>query len=307
MKTLILINPAAGGGKAKERWPALSKQCAFLKGCEEIYTQRAGEATTIVREFLKKGFGRVLVVGGDGTLAEAANGFFENEVPLNPNALLGTIPLGSGSDFLKTLGVFSVEEEIQSLEKNRTLLCDVGHVTYLNKKGKSESRLFLNISSFGCSGEIVDRVNRSSKTFGKSLGATATYLGSTLFTFLTYQNPKVDLEIDGKEKRSVVINNLFVCNGKYSGSGMLWGPKASITDGLFDLTVVKDLPKLQGLLNMRKIYQGKVLEVDGVERISCHTLKATSEAKVQLEVDGDTVGSLPVTYRMFSHRLMLWY
>ena len=303
MKTLVLINPVAGGGKAKERWPQFSKHCGFLKKCEVLYTQKAGEATPLVREFLKNGFDRILVVGGDGTLTEAANGFFEQGTPLNPQAWLGTIPLGSGSDFLKTLGIFSVEEEIQNLEKNRTLLCDVGEVTFLNKKGKSEHRLFLNISSFGCAGEIVDRVNQSSKP----LGATATYLGSTLLTFLTYQNPKVELEMDGKEKRRVVINNLFVCNGKYSGSGMLWGPKASLTDGLFDLTVVKELPKLQGLLNMRKIYQGKVLEVEGVERFQCRTLSATSSEKVSLEVDGDTVGTLPVTYRIFPHKVSLWY
>ncbi len=303
MKTLVLINPTAGGGKAKGRWSQVSKQCTFLKNHEEVYTKKAGEATSIVREFLKKGFDRILVVGGDGTLTEAANGFFEEGAPLNPKAWLGTLPLGSGSDFLKTLGIFSIEEELQNLEKNRTLLCDVGEVTYLNKKGKSENRLFLNISSFGCAGEIVDRVNQSSK----ALGATATYLGSTLFTFLTYQNPTIELKMDDREKRSVVINNLFVCNGKYSGSGMLWGPQASLTDGLFDLTVVKELPKLQGLLNMRKVYQGKVLDIEGVERFQCKILSATSSQKVSLEVDGDTVGTLPVTYRIFPHKLTLWY
>ena len=192
MKTLILINPAAGGGKTKERWPQISKKCGFLKKCETVYTKKAGEATQIVREFLKKGFDRILVVGGDGTLTEAANGFFEEGMPLNPKAWLGTIPLGSGSDFLKTLGIFSVEEALCHLEKNRTLLCDMGEVVYLNKKGKSESRLFVNISSFGCAGEIVDRVNQSSKP----LGAMATYLGSTLLTFLTYSNPKIVLQLD---------------------------------------------------------------------------------------------------------------
>ena len=303
MKTLVIINPVAGGGKAGDRWPEISKKCSFLKNSEVLYTQRAGEATQIVREFLKKGFDRILAIGGDGTLTEAANGFFENEMPLNPKALLGTIPLGSGSDFLKTLGIFSAEEALRGLEKNRTLLCDVGQVTYLNKKGKSESRLFLNISSFGCAGEIVDRVNHSSK----ALGATATYLGSTLFTFFTYQNPKVTLEVDGKEKRSVVINNLFVCNGKYSGSGMLWGPQASLTDGLFDVTLVKEIPKLKALLNMKKIYQGKVLEVEGVEHFQCRTLSATSSEKVPLEVDGDSVGTLPVTYRTLPNKIALWY
>ena len=181
--------------------------------------------------------------------------------------------------------------------------CDIGEVTYVDKQKQQQTMLFLNISSFGCSGAIVDRVNRSKKRFG----AKAAYFGATASVFLTYKNPEVTLEIDSKEKRNVKINNLFICNGKFSGGGMCWGPKASPTDGLFDLTLVKEIPKLRSLLNAGKIYDGRAYEVEGIERIQCHHFTATSEACVPLEVDGDTVGQLPVTFRIFPHKLNLWY
>lgn len=303
MKTKVILNPKAGNGRALKLWPDLSRQCDFLKPFEKEVTQKPGHMTELTRNALKAGFERILVVGGDGSFTEALNGFFDEDKPINPNARLGTLPLGSGSDFLKTFGIFSVQDALESLKKNKLISCDVGQVTYVDKQHKAKTQLFFNISSFGCAGEIVDRVNRSEKW----LGPTLTYFGIMAHTFLTYKNPKVELELNGYEKKEAVINNLFVCNGKYSGSGMMWGPRAKVTDQKLDLTIVTDIPKLQGILNMQKIYQGKVLEMPGVEYAQCESLKASSKEKVYLEVDGDTVGTLPATFRIFPHKISLWY
>ncbi len=305
MKTKIIINPCAGNGRAKSLWPTIRKQCEFLKPYDEEFTKVAGETKPLTSEALKSGYERVIIVGGDGSLTEAANGFFENENLINSNAILGTIPLGTGSDFLKSFGIFGVDaaiDQIKHLKTNKTTPCDVGRVTYIGKDQKPHTQYFLNIASFGCAGKIVDRVNHSSKP----LGATLTYLGITLHTFLTYDSPEVELVMDGKTKKRFIINNCFVCNGKYSGSGMMWGPKANPTDGLLDLTIVQEIPKLKGLIHMQKVYQGRALEVPGVERIQCHSLSATSQSTVLLEVDGDTVGSLPAEFSLSPSRIRMW-
>lgn len=302
MKTYVFINPKAGNGKTSKLWPELSKKIQFLRPYEEVYTQRAGHLTELTKEVLKKGAQKILVVGGDGSLAEALNGFFEEGKALNPEAWLGALPLGSGSDFLKSFGIFDLETAIQRLQKNESLTCDIGEITYSNLKGKEETKLFLNISSFGCAGEIVNQVNRSSKFFG----ATLTYLGITLTTYLAFRAPKVYLKADQHKERAFKVNNVFVCNGKYSGGGMCWGPKAAPQDGLLDVTVVQDIPKLQGILSMRRVYDGHALEVEGVERIQCQTMEATSKEKVLIEVDGDTVGTLPALFRIFPQKVSLW-
>lgn len=316
-KTLVLINPEAGGGRAAAMWrgvldtrvgdTCVSKRCEFLEPFEEISSQKAGDITMLTREALKRGVDRILVVGGDGSLTEAANGFFENEKPLNPNATLGNFPVGTGCDFLKSLGINNLESALRHLEKGQRMACDVVKITYCDFDEKEQTRLFLNISSFGCSSQIVRKVAHSRKI----LGAKLTYFGAMVSTFLTYRNQTVELEIDSKEKREIAINNVFVCNGKYSGGGMCWGPKASLTDGLLDLTLVKKIPKIQGLLNMKKIYDGRALEFEGVERVLCQRVtarpwRARSGERVFIEVDGDVVGTLPATYQLFAYPIHIW-
>jgi len=219
-KTVVLINPTAGGGKAAKQWPELRKKCVFLEPLEVISTQHAGHMTELARHVIKQGGTHILVIGGDGSLAEALNGFFENDQLINPDAVLGTIPMGSGSDFLKTFGLKDTDTIIERLKKKETTLCDVGHVTYQHNDGQTRKKYFMNISSFGCSGEIVNRVNSSRKPFGTKFA----YMSSTIAIFLSYTNPRVHLEIDEGQYRDMTINNLFICNGKFSGGGMHWGP-----------------------------------------------------------------------------------
>lgn len=296
MKTLIIINPKAGNGKVLKQWPEIKKRCDFLQPYEEKVTQRPGHITDLAREALKQSIGRIIIVGGDGSLMEAVNGFFENQAPINPNAVLGALPLGSGSDLLRAFGIMDIDIGLERLKKGQTTACDIGQITYDNR-----TQFFLNVSSFGCAGEIVNRANRSQKM----LGPTLTYFWIMLSTFLMYKSPSVELEIDGEKRKIFKISNIFVCNGKYNGSGMMWAPNASINDGLFDVTVVKDVPKLKGMLNMRKIYQGKVLEVEGIEHFQCQKLYAFSNEKVFFEVDGDVIGTLPIVYQMFPHKIKI--
>lgn len=303
MKTLILINPVAGNGKAAHIWPELSREVQFLNPFEVIYSQKAGHITELVREALRRGVSRILMVGGDGSLTEATNGYFDEGKVINPSAIVGTLPLGTGSDFLKTWGIKNIRMSLIGLKKNRTVLCDVGQVTYQDQKQKKQAKLFLNVASFGCAGEIINRVSHSHKMWGAKL----TYLKAMVTTFLTYHHPTIDMTADSNKKRSVVINNVFICNGKYSGGGMCWGPNASVIDGLLDVTIVKEIPKIQGILNMKKIYNGQVLSLKEVEGMKCQRLTAESNEEVPLEVDGDVVGTLPATFQMFPQKINFWY
>ena len=302
-KNIIIVNPMAGNGSAAQTWKKLAPKISFLGSYDEMFSAYAGHITQLTRDALKAGAQRILIVGGDGSLTEALNGFFENDDPIHETAILGTIPMGTGSDFLKSFGLKNREEVIGQLEKEHIQLCDVGRVTYTTESGASVSKLFLNIASFGCSGEIVNRVHRSDKRFGAKL----TYLGAMASAFLTYKNPEVDIECDEKEKTTVKINNVFICNGKYSGGGMCWGPKASVSDRKFDITIVKNIPKLTGILHMNKIYNGTVLEMEGIAFKRCSTLKASSKQKIPIEVDGDITGYLPATFQIYSHPIRFWY
>jgi len=302
-KTLIVVNPKAGDGKALHAWQNLKHAFNFLSPYEEFITEKAGQITSETHKVLKMGFKKILVLGGDGSLTEAVNGYFENDKPIDPDAVIGLLPLGSGSDFLKNFDIKDLNKAIEALKQNRLTQCDVGKVTFTNHQHKTETRLFTNISSFGCAGEIVNRISRSSKPLGTKMA----YFTATLSVFLTYKNPTIDLVIDGTQKKRVAINNFFVCNGKYSGGGMCWGPEAVLDDGLFDLTIVKDIPKIQGIMNMNKIYDGRAYEFRGLDHMRCKQFTATSDQTVPIEIDGDIAGTLPVKYEMLPDRFNFWY
>lgn len=301
--TVVIVNPKAGHGCAGKKWSEVVKKYKFLGSFQEIYSKRSGHIEELTREYLKKGAERIVIAGGDGSLSEALNGFFENDKPIRGDAVLGSIPLGTGSDFLKTFGISYIDQACEALKKNRMMSIDVGEIRSLHQPRK---RLFLNIASFGCSGEVVRKVNALSPLQKKLLGGSLSYFWATLSAFLTYKNSVVELEIEGKEKQRFKTNNIFVCNGKYCGGGMLWGPKAVISDGLFDLTIVKEIPKISGLLELRKIYQGRALEITGVERLQCREFAALSDEHVTIEVDGDLFGTLPALFRIYPHKIKVW-
>ncbi|HEX6972355.1 MAG TPA: diacylglycerol kinase family protein, partial [Limnochordia bacterium] len=109
MRILCIVNPAAGGGRAARRWPALAAGLA-QRGLrvETAVTRAAGEARRIAGRARDGGYRAVVAVGGDGTLHEVINGLLGGGQ--RPNALaplppIGWIPLGTGNDFAHAVGL----------------------------------------------------------------------------------------------------------------------------------------------------------------------------------------------------------
>src|SRR3954465_3770639 len=106
---LIVINHSAA--RARRLWPTIQKQLDAASVEYQTYETKApGDATRQTREALRSGVESVVVVGGDGTLGETAEGFFEfhkdldvNPTPVNPNATLALLPAGTGNDFARGL------------------------------------------------------------------------------------------------------------------------------------------------------------------------------------------------------------
>jgi len=109
-----------------------------------------GEAARLVRAALKDGHLDIIAVGGDGTINEAVNGFFENGAAVSPDAVFGFVSSGTGSDFRRTFGIAGgYEAAIARLKLSRIRRLDVGRVACLSPKGEPVSRYFVNVASFG--------------------------------------------------------------------------------------------------------------------------------------------------------------
>jgi diacylglycerol kinase family enzyme len=172
---LAIINPAAGGGRCRERvGAALDRLRAAGIVLETAETSAMGDATQIAREAYGRGYRKFLAVGGDGTSYEIVNGLFpesgsqesrpqvsrlgsqgvsggaEDQIPT-----LGFLPLGTGNSFLRDFedgasGKRGLEHAMQALEARRSRPCDVLRLTH-----KDGAIYYTNLLSVGFTADVA--------------------------------------------------------------------------------------------------------------------------------------------------------
>jgi YegS/Rv2252/BmrU family lipid kinase len=237
----------------------------------------------------------VVAVGGDGTVNEVVNGFFEAGTPVNPDAVLGVISRGTGSDFIKTMNLpKEIEGAARALRGRAVKRCDAGRFTSRGPNGKETERYFVNIADFGVGGEAIVRVNNTSKAFGGFLS----FLYGTLKTLWVYKGKKVKFTIDDNSQIEQIINTVVVANGQYFGGGMQVAPEAKADDGLFDIIILDDLSFIESLLNIPKLYKGTHIHNPKVRCLRGKTLVAESDEDVLIDVEGEQGGRLPAKFEI---------
>lgn len=303
---LLVVNPRAGAGAASARLPALRAALEEAGARFDVaLTDGPRDATRLVREALLAGTAGVAVVGGDGTLNEAVNGFFHPDgTPVAPEAWLGPLPCGTGGDFRRTLGISKrIEPMVTRMLWARPRRVDVGWLRFVNDEGREEERAFLNIASFGISG-LVDRVVNESP---KWMGGTPAFFVGTLRAMLRYKNQRVRVTVDDGEPRESDVLSVAVANGRFFGGGMQVAPRAQIDDGLFDV-VTLGISSAESLKLTADIYRGTHLDHPGVTLARGRTVYAepvSPSERVLIDLDGEAPGALPATFTLKPRALLL--
>lgn len=290
--TAFIVNPHAGSGSTGTYWPHIEKTARRLLGSfDSVLTKAAGDAAKIATEMVSRGVKRIVGVGGDGTLNEIINGIMAKQDLLKADFTLGFIPNGSGCDIVKTLAIPKDNDEavaVVAAGKKRSL--DIGCMRYQDHTGSTGTRYFHNIVSFGLGGEVVKRVNQSSKRLGPAIS----FLMATITAVLRHSPQQIHLTIDGGIDAKVPVWHAAAANGRFQGGGMLVAPDANPADGWLDITVIGDLRLWEIFLNLRHLYDGKLFSVKKVSHFRTKRICATSDELVYLDVDGEQPGTLPV-------------
>jgi YegS/Rv2252/BmrU family lipid kinase len=202
-------------------------------------------ALRLTASALKDGVDHIIAVGGDGTINEVVNGFFDKGRPINPQAALSMITSGTGADFRRTFELpVEMSEQVRHVVEGETHAIDVGLLTYRDDAtGGMRQRYFDNVASFGLSGVADKAVNQL--TFAKNFGGKFAFQWGTLKALLSYSGQRVRLRVDDHFDEVLDINTVAVCNGCYFGGGMKIAPEAKTDDGLFDIIVVRRASLLQ--------------------------------------------------------------
>ncbi len=288
---LFIVNPRAGGGKARSFLPL---------GGEIRFTDGPGHATELARDGLKEGRSLIVAVGGDGTLNEVVNGFFEGNRPLNPSAELGVVGIGTGCDTIKSFRIPKDPRKafrlLDDFEARSIDLCRVG---FRDHHGEEALRYFINIAEAGLGGAVVFSTNKSTK----KLGGFLTFFLGTLQAILHHRNATLELQVDGDLPRALVAANIVVGNGKYFGGGMKILPRAEFDDQLLEVLVMGDLSRLELLANLGGVYFGTHLKHPLVECFRASRVKISSTRPLLLDVDGEQPGTTPADFEILPKAL----
>jgi len=299
---ICIINKAAGGGKTETDWPEIEHNLQkFGIKFEPFFTSRRLHAAIIAKNKIKEGYSRIIVVGGDGTMNEVINGLFSQGVMQTTEVMLGMISVGTGNDWAKMFNIpLDYEEAVKTILKQRTFIQDAGLVQY-TKNGKEWKRYFINIAGMGFGARVVERSNRM-KDKGKS--SHFLYFYNIFASLLGYRSQKASIEIDGKSfNRSVFSMNVGIC--KYNGGGMIQVPHAVADDGLYSITLIKKIGKLNVLANVKRLYNGSIVYHSRVETFMGQSVQIGGSTKLQIETDGETLGEGPASFMIIPRSVQI--
>lgn len=295
MHLRIILNPTAGsGGAARKKAAIIAALTVGGQAPEVAHTEGPGDAGRLVRQARRDGVECVVVVGGDGTLNDAAQGYLDPDGQVASGPDLALIPSGTGGDFRRTFGLSdSVEESAARLLTAEPRPLDLGVLSVTGHDGQPVRRAFINITSFGIGGLTDSIVNSSPKWMG---GKAAFFLG-TLRAMLVYKDAPVRVWVDGKVCLEASIFNVALANGRYFGGGMMIAPDADPSDGLLDVVALHDLSRVQSIALAQHIYKGSHLGQPGVTVARGKIVEAEPLVKsreVLVDMDGETPGRLPL-------------
>lgn len=292
---LVVVNPNAGIGKGIKDWKTISgllEEHGFTY--DAVFTERRLHAVELVKEHIRKGYRKIIVVGGDGTMNEVVNGIFEQKTVATTEITLGMISVGTGNDWVRTFDIpLDYAEAIRILKNENTLLQDAGIVKYYNA-AVEKIRYFINMAGLGFDGLVAQKTN-DDKDRGKS--NPLLYLVNLVSSLFSFESTPARIVVDDQEIRDKIFS-IGIGIGQYNGGGMRQTPDALPDDGLFDLTVIKDIPKLSVIANVRRLYNGTLKKHRRVETFVGKFIRIDSETPVLLEADGESLGHSPFEFQI---------
>lgn len=269
-KLCFIFNPSANRSHNKlilEQIRSFARD--WGNGSELLVSGKRGDITLIAREAAKK-FDMVIACGGDGTIRETVAGLKDSK------AVLGIVPIGSGNDLVKTLGIPSdPNKALQILKTGPVQIIDIG---------KFDSQIFVNTLGIGFDGLTNIYAERL-----KWIRGSLVYTLAALKAIITYRSPRFVMEIDGEkiEQRLLMIT---VANGKVEGGNFWLAPDAEIDDGYFDVVVVRAVNRLMLPYYLVRVVLKKHLTLKAVKIIRAKKLSITVHKPVPVHTDGEIMG-----------------
>jgi YegS/Rv2252/BmrU family lipid kinase len=284
-KLLAILNPWAGRGASGRRRPEL-EQALRESGADFdiVATHAVGGATELAWQGVERGYGRIIAVGGDGTINEVVNGIKGAEASLGRRARLGIIPLGTGSDFVKVLeGVEAndIHGGVRRAVGEHMRVVDLGRVQVDDRA----PRFFINALGMGLDAQVAAESLKLTKLKG-----LAVYLVAIIRALANYKAHPMTVEYDGHR---IHRRLLFAspANGRCQGGGFWLTPDALIDDGLLDICLVDKMRLDEIIRHIPKVMEGTHTGLKQVTMGRARDIKVSCAAPLPVATDGEVIAT----------------
>ena len=252
----VILNPTSGNGKGLKNLDKL--KYLFLKyniPVKIVKSKFSKHEKVLTQDAIKKGFYKIISVGGDGTLHHIINGVMSQSKVKTSIIKIAVIPLGTGNDWVKTYNIPSnMELAIKIIKSEKFIHQDIGKINLIDS---NDNFYFNNIAGVGFDAYVVNKVNSI-----KQLGTMA-YLIGGITSFINFEQSNLSIDLDKiKEISKIFMINIGLC--KYSGGGLRLTDHDNHKEGFFDVTVIKEIKLLKVLLNIKKLFNGNLRKLKEV-------------------------------------------
>lgn len=274
---LIVFNPVAGRRRAQVLWRVLDVMVANGIRVEVAKTQRTGDAEAFARAAASRGAGMVVAAGGDGTIAEVANGIMDSD------ARLGVIPLGTANVLAHELALpFTPRAVASALAFGRTRRIWPGLV-----RGAGRSRLFVQMLGVGFDAQVVHRLPPALKL---CCGRGA-YVAQTLRELARYAFTPVRLRLDGADAEAASV---IVSKGRLYGGRYVLAPDARPGEPGFSVVLFDHGGPGAAMLYGAALPFDLLARGRGLRRVRARTVEFIGNETIPAQADGDAAGSVPL-------------
>ena len=286
----IIVNPSSGNRNISEQWEEIQQLLKTKKiDFSFAFTQFSKHEIELVDKAIQNGFRNIISIGGDGTLHHVVNGIMQQRYVKTSDITIAVIPQGTGNDWIKTYNIPNdIEKAIEIISKKKTILQDIGILETEN----NIVSYFNNVAGLGYDGYIVNKL-KTLKRFG-----SISYLLSGLAGLLLYKKSVFKIIFDDKIIETKCLMTIFgLC--KFSGGGMQFTKDVNSSDGLFDITIAKNLNLFDLVFNLPKLYSGKIVHHKKVETYKTKEITVIPKTtKPFIQADGELIGTGKVSLKI---------
>lgn len=283
----FIVNPVSRSGKGMEVWEQIKKILTDRSISYKVYfTQHVGHGTTLAKGLYHKIQHETLVIiGGDGTVNEVLTG-----LPMDGTYTFGYIPVGSGNDFARGLGLaLTPTEALENILSDKPAdAIDIGTLKTLS--GVSHFGIS---SGIGYDAEVCEKVasSRAKKILNRLHLGKLVYAYAAIRCIFTFDPCDMDIEIDDYKKlhyKKVYL--ITAMNLPYEGGGFFMAPEADGQNGELHFLIARGIPKLALLFLFPTAYFGKHLRIPGVFILKGKKLRVHSKKSQYVHRDGEIAG-----------------